>query len=113
MQLSVLAHLSTFLSCPPTGYQAHRPPGHELSLYLAGGILRPRCEGEKVETTQWQVTLTFRVTVSGAHSKDRSVAVGLEQLKLGLCSGEEVPMEANVRRITNLVEEEPIFGVKW
>ena len=66
-----------------------------------------------METTQWLVTLTFRVTVSGVRSKDDSVAAGLEQLKQGLCSGEEFPMEASVRRITNLVEEEPIFGVKW
>lgn len=66
-----------------------------------------------METTQWLVTLTFRVTVSGVMSRDDSVAAGFEQLKQGLCSGKDVPMEANVRRITNLVEEEPIFGVKW
>ncbi|KAF5087105.1 hypothetical protein [Methanoculleus horonobensis] len=66
-----------------------------------------------METTQWLVTLTFRVTVNGVRSKDDSVAAGLEQLKLGLCSGKEIPMEASVRRITNLVEEEPIFGVRW
>ncbi len=66
-----------------------------------------------METTQWLVTLTFRVTVNGVRSKDDSVATGLEQLKLGLCSGKEIPMEASVRRITNLVEEEPIFGVRW
>lgn len=64
-------------------------------------------------TTQWLVTLTFRVTVSGVRSKDDSVAVGLEQLKQELCSGEDIPMEASVRRITNLVEEEPVFGIKW
>ncbi|MCC7554784.1 MAG: hypothetical protein KO254_01490 [Methanoculleus marisnigri] len=63
--------------------------------------------------TQWLVTLTFRVTVSGVRSKDDSVAAGLDQLKLGLCSGEDIPVEASVRRITNLVEEEPIFGVRW
>jgi hypothetical protein len=66
-----------------------------------------------METTQWLVTLTFRVTVGGVRSKDDSVAAGLEQLKQGLCSGKGVPMEASVRRITNIVEEEPIFGVKW
>lgn len=66
-----------------------------------------------METTQWLVTLTFRVTVSGVRSKDDSVDAGLEQLKQELCSGKEVPMEASVRRITNIVEEEPIFGVKW
>lgn len=63
--------------------------------------------------TQWLVTLTFRVTVSGVRSKDDSVAAGLDQLKLGLCSGEDISVEASVRRITNLVEEEPIFGVRW
>ncbi|NLA99859.1 MAG: hypothetical protein GX837_02665 [Methanomicrobiales archaeon] len=62
---------------------------------------------------QWLVTLTFRVTVSGVRSKDDSVDAGFEQLKHGLCSGKELPMEASVRRITNLVEEEPIFGIKW
>ncbi len=66
-----------------------------------------------METTQWLVTLTFRMTVSGVRSKDDSVAAGLEQLKMGLCRGEDVPVEASVRRITNIVEEEPIFGVKW
>ena len=69
--------------------------------------------GEEMEMTQWLVTLTFRVTVSGVRSKDDSVAAGLEQLKQSLNSGEDVPMEASVRRITNIVEEEPIFGVKW
>ena len=69
--------------------------------------------GEETETIQWLVTLTFRVTVSGVHAKDDSVAVGLEQLKRDLCSGEDVPMEASVRRVTNIVEEEPIFCVKW
>lgn len=64
-------------------------------------------------TTQWLVTLTFRVTVSGVQSKDDSVAAGLEQLRQNLNRGEDVPMEASVRRITNLVEDEPIFGVKW
>jgi uncharacterized protein (UPF0212 family) len=63
--------------------------------------------------TQWLVTLTFRVTVEGVRSKDDSVSVAVEQLKAYLNSGADVPMEANVRRITNLVEEEPIFGVKW
>ena len=53
------------------------------------------------------------MTVSGVRSKDDSVAAGLEQLKIGLCRGEDVPVEASVRRITNLVEEEPIFGIKW
>jgi len=66
-----------------------------------------------METTQWLVTLTFRVTVNGVMSKDDSVEAGLEQLKMGLCSGEDLPMEASVRRITNIVEEEPVFGVKW
>jgi len=66
-----------------------------------------------MEITQWLVTLTFRVTVSGVRSKDDSVAVGLEQLKQSLSSEEGVPMEATVRRITNIVDEEPIFGVKW
>ena len=66
-----------------------------------------------METTQWLVTLTFRVTVSGVRSKDDSVAAGLEQLKMGLCSGENFPVEASVRRITNIVEEEPVFGVRW
>ncbi|HOI13136.1 MAG TPA: hypothetical protein PLG75_04725 [Methanoculleus sp.] len=66
-----------------------------------------------METIQWLVTLTFRVTVGGVRSKEDSVAAGLEQLKEGLCSGKDVPMEASVRRITNIVEEEPIFGVKW
>ncbi|MCM2464814.1 hypothetical protein [Methanoculleus oceani] len=66
-----------------------------------------------METTQWLVTLTFRVTVSGVRSKDDSVAAGLEQLKQGLCAGQDVPVEASVRRITNIVEEEPIFGVRW
>ena len=64
-------------------------------------------------TTQWLVTLTFRVTVSGVQSKEDSVAEGLLQLKQRLNNGEDVPMEASVRRITNLVEEEPLFGVKW
>ncbi len=64
-------------------------------------------------TTQWLVTLKFRVTVSGIQSKDDSVAEGLEQLRQMLSSGEDIPMEANVRRITNLVEDEPIFGVRW
>ena len=54
--------------------------------------------GEETETIQWLVTLTFRVTVSGVHAKDDSVAVGLEQLKRDLCSGEDVPMEASVRK---------------
>ncbi|MDI3507221.1 MAG: hypothetical protein PWR21_1254 [Methanoculleus sp.] len=66
-----------------------------------------------MEMTQWLVTLTFRVTVSGVRSKDDSVAEGLEQLKQSLNRGEDVPMEASVRKITNIVEEEPIFGVKW
>ncbi|WP_332449080.1 hypothetical protein [Methanoculleus sp.] len=66
-----------------------------------------------METTQWLVTLTFRVTVNGVMSKDDSVEAGLEQLKMGLCSGGDLPMEASVRRITNIVEEEPVFGVKW
>ncbi|MDR9816546.1 MAG: hypothetical protein WBJ06_07540 [Candidatus Methanoculleus thermohydrogenotrophicum] len=79
-----------------------------------GGILRPYYKGEKVKTTtQWLVTLTFRVTVDGIQSKDDSVTEALEQLKQRLNSGEDLPMEASVRRITNLVEEEPIFGVKW
>ncbi|NLZ30370.1 MAG: hypothetical protein GX885_06480 [Methanomicrobiales archaeon] len=64
-------------------------------------------------TTQWLVTLKFRVTVSGIQSKDDSVAEGLEQLRQMLSSGEDIPMDANVRRITNLVEDEPIFGVRW
>lgn len=63
--------------------------------------------------TQWLVKLTFRITVSGAKPKDDSITEGLEQLKQRLNSGEDVPVEANVRRITNLIEEEPIFGVKW
>lgn len=67
----------------------------------------------EMEATQWLVTLTFRVTVSGVRSKDDSVAAGLELLKQSLNREEDVPMEASVRRITNLVEEEPIFGVKW
>ena len=66
-----------------------------------------------MEPIQWLVTLTFRVTVSGVRSKDDSVDAGLEQLKHGLCGGRELPVEASVRRITNLVEEEPIFGIKW
>jgi len=82
-------------------------------LYLPPAVYPVHVRGEDMETTQWLVTLTFRVTVSGVRSKDDSVAAGLEQLKLGLCSGEDVPMEASVRRITNIVEEEPIFGVKW
>lgn len=67
----------------------------------------------KTTTTQWLVTLTFRVTVNGVRSKNDSVAEGLEQLKQSLNNGEDVPMDASVRRITNLVEEEPLFGVKW
>ncbi|NLA39501.1 MAG: hypothetical protein GX882_09065 [Methanomicrobiales archaeon] len=65
-------------------------------------------------TNRWLVTLTFRVTVSGVRSKDDSVAAGLEQLRKNLNRGEDVPMEADVRRIANLIEaEEPIFGVRW
>jgi hypothetical protein len=67
----------------------------------------------KTTTTQWLVTLTFRVTVNGVRSKNDSVAEGLEQLKQSLNNGEDVPMDASVRRITNLIEEEPLFGVKW
>jgi hypothetical protein len=62
---------------------------------------------------QWLVTLTFRVTVTGVRSKEDSVSAGVEQLKASLNNGTDVPMEASVRRITNLVEEEPVFGVRW
>jgi hypothetical protein len=85
----------------------------QAGFIFPDGILRPRYEGKEMETTQWLVTLTFRVTVGGVRSKDDSVAAGLEQLKQSLNSGEDVPMEATVRRITNIVEEEPIFGVRW
>ncbi|MFA5614593.1 MAG: hypothetical protein WC993_09010 [Methanoculleus sp.] len=64
-------------------------------------------------TNRWLVSLTFRVTVSGIQSKDDSVTAGLEQLRQNLNRGEDIPMEASVRRITNPVENEPIFGIKW
>ena len=64
-------------------------------------------------TNRWLVSLTFRVTVSGIQSKDDSVTAGLEQLRQNLNRGENIPMEASVRRITNLVENAPIFGIKW
>ena len=82
-------------------------------LYIPRWYTPPTLRGKEMETTQWLVTLTFRVTVGGVRSKDDSVAAGLEQLKQSLNSGEDVPMEATVRRITNIVEEEPIFGVRW
>jgi len=82
-------------------------------LYVPPAVYSVLIGGEEMETTQWLVTLTFRVTVSGVRSKDDSVDAGLEQLKMGLCSGKDTPVEASVRRITNIVEEEPVFGVKW
>ena len=103
--LSVLTHQATTFF------------GHTLPLvsclYVPPAVYSVVVRGEEMETTQWLVTLTFRVTVSGVRSKDDSVDAGLEQLKTGLCSGKDLPVEASVRRITNIVEEEPVFGVKW
>lgn len=88
---------------------------HELPLWYIQGVYSVRyVKGEKMRsTTQWLVTLKFRMTVNGVQSKDDSVAEGLEQLRQMLSSGEDVPVEANVRRITNAALDEPIFGVRW
>ncbi|MDN7024996.1 hypothetical protein FGU65_08870 [Methanoculleus sp. FWC-SCC1] len=63
--------------------------------------------------TEWVVTLTVRMTVRGERSKDEAVQAAIEAMQNRIRDGEELSMQAVARRMTNLTNEEPLFGITW
>ncbi|RXE56704.1 hypothetical protein ABH15_00525 [Methanoculleus taiwanensis] len=63
--------------------------------------------------TEWVVTLSVRMTVRGERSKDEAVKAAIEAMQNSIRDGKELSMQAVARRMTNLTNEEPLFGITW
>ncbi|KUG20614.1 MAG: hypothetical protein KO206_03915 [Methanomicrobiaceae archaeon] len=60
---------------------------------------------------EWMVTLTIQLAVKGARSKSDAVEAAIEHVRERIRAGEALSMRTDARKMTNLTEEEPLFGV--
>ncbi len=62
---------------------------------------------------EWVVTLTVRMTVRGERSKDEAIQAAIEAMQDSIRNGNDLAMQAVARRMTDLTNEEPLFGITW
>jgi hypothetical protein len=62
---------------------------------------------------KWKVTLSFNMTINDAESKEEAMMGAVEHVKNCILNGEEFPMKVSARRLTDLGDQEHLFGIKW
>jgi hypothetical protein len=62
---------------------------------------------------KWKVTLSLNMTINDADSKEEAVLGAVEHVKQCILNGEEFPMQVSARKLTDLGDQEHLFGIKW
>lgn len=60
----------------------------------------------------WMVTLTVRMRVRGANSRNEAVRGATEHFETAIRNSAEITYSADARRISPF-DEEPVFGKQW
>ena len=62
---------------------------------------------------KWLVTLSVKITVRDAGSRENAVNEAIRQVRENITDEEAFPLHADARKLSYIVDEEPVFGVRW
>jgi hypothetical protein len=62
---------------------------------------------------RWLVSLNVKITVQDAGSRENAVNEAIRQVREKIVAGDTFPLQADARKLSYLLEEEPIFGIRW